>query len=89
MFRNMKKKTKKNSIGKKGQIFFKNSSYPSFVFAFYTLVSPSLQIILKKKITYPSRSQRGAPFLKIEKIGYKLKKWDLDQNSKNHLSFTD
>ena len=32
------------------------SSYPSFVFALYTLISPNLHVILRKNITYPSRS---------------------------------
>ena len=47
MFSNLKEKTKKNSIGKKVQNQF-FSSCPNFVFAFYTLVSPNLQIFLKK-----------------------------------------
>ena len=47
MFGNLKKKTKKISIGKKFNFF---SSYSSFVFALYTFISPNLQIILKKKI---------------------------------------
>ena len=49
MFRNIKKKTKKNSIEKK----VKNkriTSCHSFVFALYTLISPNLQIILKKTL---------------------------------------
>ena len=43
------------------------SSCPNFVFALYTLISPNLQIILKKKNTYLGRSQGGTPILKIAK----------------------
>ena len=51
MFRNIKKKTKKNSIEKK----VKNkriTSCHSFVFALYTLISPNLQIMLYKTILF-------------------------------------
>ena len=47
MFRNLKKKTKKIQL-KKIVKNFKNSSCPGFVFVLYTLISPNLQIILKK-----------------------------------------
>ena len=55
----------------KNQIFF-FPTCPSFVFA---LISPNLQIILQKKITYPSRSQRVELVLRISK--------KLDVNSRN------
>ena len=48
MFRDLKKKTKKISIGEKINFFF--SSYLSFVFGLYTLISPNLHIILKKNL---------------------------------------
>ena len=59
MFKNLKKKTKKIELEKKDKNIFFSSSL-CFVFALYTLMSPNLQIILKKKIIYPSRSKRGA-----------------------------
>ena len=43
----------------KNEIF---SSCSNFVFASYTPIFPNICMILKK-ITYPSRSQKGAPFL--------------------------
>ena len=46
--------------------FFKKSSYSSFVFAPYTLISPNLHIIFFKN-TYLGRSQRGALIFKIAK----------------------
>ena len=49
MFRNIKRKTKKNLNWKKSQIFF-FSSCSSFIFAYYSLISPNLYIILKKKL---------------------------------------
>ena len=48
MFRNLRKKTKKNLIEKKNLIFI--SSCPSFVFALYILMSSNLLIILKKEL---------------------------------------
>ena len=62
MFRILRKKTKKFELEKivKNNFF---SSYLNFVFTLYILISPNLHIILKN-ITYPSRSQRGAPTLK-------------------------
>ena len=74
MFRSLKKNNK-ISIGKKVKFFFFSfsfsffffSSYLNFVFALYTLISPNVQIILEKKFTYPSRSQRIEPILKISK----------------------
>ena len=75
MFRNLKKKkTKKISIEKKlkNQFF---SSCPSFIFALYTLISLSVQIILKKNFTYPDRSQKVESILRISK--------KLDVNSRN------
>ena len=50
MFRNLKKKTKKNFTWKKKSIFKKNSSCPKFVFALYTLISLNLQLILEKNL---------------------------------------
>ena len=49
MLRNMKKKKKKKTfqLEKKFNFF---SSYSNFVFAFYTLISPNLQINSKKKL---------------------------------------
>ena len=64
MFRNLKKKTTKNFDWKKKSFNFIFSSCPSFAFALYTLISPNLQIILKK-ITYPDRSKGSGPLLKI------------------------
>ena len=66
MFRNLKKKTKKNQLEKKVKNKF-FSSCPSFDFALASLISPTLQITLKKKTTYQRRSQRGALILKIAK----------------------
>ena len=64
MFRNLQKKTKKYfKLEKKVKNNF-FSSYPSFIFAPYTLISPNIHIILKKKIMYPDRSQRGALVIK-------------------------
>ena len=50
MFGNLKKKTKKISIGKEVNfyfILFYFSSCPNFDIALYTLISPNLQIIFK------------------------------------------
>ena len=49
MFTNVMKKTKKFEL-EKIQKYKKNSSWPSFIFALYTLISPNLQIILKRKL---------------------------------------
>ena len=50
MFRNLMKKTKKFQLEKKVKNNF-FSSCLNFDFALYILISPNLQIILKKKIT--------------------------------------
>ena len=64
MFKNLERKTKKFQLEKKvkNKFFF---SCLSFVFVLYTLISPNLQIILKKKFTYPNRFQRVELVLKI------------------------
>ena len=63
MFRNIKKKTKKDfNWKKKSNIIFLNCS--SFVFALYTLISPNLKIMLNFFL-YQGRSQRVEPILKI------------------------
>ena len=66
MFRNVRKKPKKFESEKKVKNK-KISSCSSFVFAPYNFISPNLQIIFLKKNTYPGRSQRGGPILKIAK----------------------
>ena len=65
MFRNLKKKRKKNSFGKKSQMKIL-CSCSNFVYALYILISSNLQIILKKTI-YSSRLQRVEPILKTSK----------------------
>ena len=83
MFRNPKKKTKKKSNWKKKSK--KNSSCPSFIFALYTFISPSLQIILKK-FTYLGRSQRVEPILRIlKKLGVKPRNGTLTKTRKTTI----
>ena len=86
MFKNLKKKTKKISIGKKNQfLIFFFSSCPNFVCALYTLISPNLQIILKKNYILGLISKKHPTPTNIKKIGCKLKKWGPDPNSKNTI----
>ena len=50
MFGKLKKKTKKIFQLEKKIYNKKNSSYPNFVFALYTLIFQNFQIILKKTL---------------------------------------
>ena len=68
MFRNLKKKTKKFLIGKK----FKNNFFSgslNFIFALYALISPNLQIILKKNYTLKLISKWHTNQKNMKKIG--------------------
>ena len=70
MFKNLKKKTKKIQLEKEVKFFF--PSYSNFVFAHYTLISPNLQTILKKRITYLGKSQRVLKIIKYQKICHSM-----------------
>ena len=50
MFTNLHRKAKKISIGKQSKKSSSFSNCPSIVFALYTLISPNLQTVLKKKL---------------------------------------
>ena len=63
MIRNLKKKTKIFQLKQKVKNKF-FSCNPKFIFALFTLISPNLQVILKK-FTYLDRPQRIEPILKI------------------------
>ena len=84
MFSNLKKKTKNNFNWEKQSIFLK-FWLSNFIFVLYTLISPNLQIILKKTLHIWVDLKKYNQFLKYEKINYKLILWDLDQNSKNTI----
>ena len=65
----------------------KNFSYSSFVFAFYTLISPNLQIIFFKLRTR-GRFQKSAPILKIsKKLDVNSRNGTLIKTQKHNLSF--
>ena len=86
MFRNLRKKTKKNLNWIKRLKIKKNLVAPVSFLPLIS-ISPNLHIILKKKITYPSRSQRGTPVLKIEKMAVNPRNGTLTETQKTPSIF--
>ena len=85
MFRNLRKKIKKQFELEKKVKTKTFSSCPNFIFGLYNLISPNLQIILKKKL-HTWVDLKEAPYPENSKIfGHKSKKWDPHRNSKNTI----
>ena len=85
MFRNLKKKTKKISIGKKvkNNLFFLGAPISFLTFTLY--VSKSTNHFEKKLHIWVDLKEAPQSY-KSKKIDYKSKKWNPYQNSKNTIS---